>query len=400
MRVFFLPMVLLIMGCDDSHQSQPNTSITVASFNVSMEARNYVSGDNPEQLALGNQILMDHLATGEHPQIRNIAEIIQRTDPDIILLNEFDYIDSPQQGIQAFIRNYLNQPQHGSKAIDYPYVFYGPSNTGLPSTFDLDNNGVSERFGADALGFGLYPGHYAMVLLSKYPIVNADIRTFQRFLWSDMPDALKPVNPEDNTPFYTEREWHNLRLSSKSHWDIPVNVDGKVIRILASHPTPPVFDGPEDRNGRRNHDEIRFWLDYITPDKAAYIYDDRGVYGGIDPEASFVIVGDLNASPDRENETKSVITELLASEQVNNRFVPSSEAGKANRTDNDYAQYHTATWAARVDYVIPSTSLQVSDGGVFWPSVDDPLYRLVKDRASSSDHRLVWLTLSLAASER
>ena len=29
-------------------------------------------------------------------------------------------------------------------------------------------------------------------------------------------------------------------------------------------PTPPAFDGEEDRNGRRNHDEIRFWVDYVS----------------------------------------------------------------------------------------------------------------------------------------
>ena len=386
---------VLTLGCNATQENRPNQNITVASFNVSMEAGNYVTSENKEDIALGTQVLMKQLADGNNQQIRNIAEIIQRTAPDIILLNEFDFIDSPKHGIQAFISNYLNQSQNGSPAIDYPYVFYGPSNTGLPSVFDFDNNGKRDRFGADAQGYGLYTGQYGMVLLSKFPIVNKDVRTFQRFLWTDMPGAMKPINPDNGEPFYSEWEWDNLRLSSKSHWDIPINVNGKILKVLASHPTPPVFDGAEDRNGKRNHDEIRFWLDYITPNKGNYIYDDRGVYGGLDQDASFVILGDQNASPDRVNETKSVITELLESDHTNNNFAPQSEAGKKNRPDNPYAKHHTASWAARADYAIPSEDLAINRGGVFWPTEDDSLYRLVKDRASSSDHRLVWLELSL-----
>ncbi|TDF39277.1 endonuclease/exonuclease/phosphatase family protein [Alteromonadaceae bacterium M269] len=387
--------ILLLSACSTTAKELSNHPITVATFNVSMEARNYVDEDNQGETLQGSQLLMKHLADGNHPQISNIAEIIQRTKPDIILLNEFDFIDNPKHGIRAFIDNYLSKANNGSEPINYPYFFYAQSNTGLPTSFDLDNNGKAENFGADAQGFGLYTGHYGMVLLSKYPIVNKDIRTFQRFLWSDMLGALKPITPENKEPFYNDWEWENLRLSSKSHWDIPVDVNGEIIRVLASHPTPPVFDGPEDRNGKRNHDEIRFWLDYITPQKSTYIYDDRGIYGGLNPGARFVILGDQNASPDRVNDTKPVISELLASSEVNNQFTPQSEAGKLNRPDNPYGKYHTASWGARADYVIPSKHFTVINGGVFWPTEEDKLYRLVKDRASSSDHRLVWLQLAL-----
>ena len=56
-----------------------------------------------------------------------------------------------------------------------------------------------------------------------------------------------------------------FRLSSKSHWDVPIRIGRETVHFLVSHPTPPVFDGPEDRNGTRNHDEIRFWADYVGP---------------------------------------------------------------------------------------------------------------------------------------
>ncbi len=80
--------------------------------------------------------------------------------PDVILLNEFDYIKDPNQGVLQFIKGYLAKDQDGSKAIDYPYYYYGTVNTGQPSPYDLDNNGIAGKFGADAWGFGLYPGQY------------------------------------------------------------------------------------------------------------------------------------------------------------------------------------------------------------------------------------------------
>lgn len=357
-----------------------------------MEASNYIEG---KEIAKGPRILMDLLATGNHPQINNIAEIIQRSRPDVILLNEFDYIDNPKLGVQAFIDNYLAKPHGDAKPINYPYVYLAPSNTGLPTPFDLDNNGKANRFGADAHGFGLYYGQYGMVLLSRYPIDYGNVRTFAQFRWSDMPGAIKPIHPESKKPYYDQQEWLSLRLSSKSHWDVPVKVNGKTIHVLASHPTPPVFDGIEDHNGARNHDEVRFWLDYIQPDKADYIYDDNSVFGGLSGDKHFVIMGDQNAAANGGNARKEAITALLTSPLVDQAFIPQSVGGKENKPDVEGSEFHTSGWGMRVDYVIPSHQLKVTDGGVFWPAKGDELHRLVKDRKSSSDHRLVWLELIL-----
>ena len=58
-----------------------------------------------------------------------------------------------------------------------------------------------------------------MVLLSKYPIVEEDVRTFQNFLWQDMPNALLPDDPTTPEPndYYSPEELAEFRLSSKSH---------------------------------------------------------------------------------------------------------------------------------------------------------------------------------------
>ena len=150
-------------------------TLKVATFNVSMESTNY----NALGLAPSAKVLQQVLSNGENQQVKNIAEIIQRVNPDILLLNEFDYIADQSVGIDNFIKHYLNVSQAGQKAVDYGYVYTNTVNTGEPTNFDLDNNGKKEQYGGDAYGYGLYPGQYGMVVLSKYPIQQANTRTFK-----------------------------------------------------------------------------------------------------------------------------------------------------------------------------------------------------------------------------
>lgn len=367
--------------------------IRVATFNVSMEGGNYVGkGVTPS----GHE-LPAALSNSDHPQISNIAEIIQRVRPDILLLNEFDYHADPARGVKPFLERYLQQSRAGTKAIDYPYFYQGPVNTGVDSGMDLDRDGKASGTGNDAFGFGLYPGQYGMLLFSRYPIDLEAIRSFQLFKWKDMPgNLMADMRGADGELWYPEDVQKQLRLSSKSHWDIPVRINGKSLHILASHPTPPVFDGPEDRNGRRNHDEIRFWTDYIeSGEKAAYIYDDTGVSGGLGNDR-FVVVGDLNASMEEGDARREGITALLGHEKVRRGLLPTSDGGRANRADSTFGPTHTASWGMRADYVIPSKAgWRVIDAGVFWPAPEDPLRRLVNKRSSSSDHRLVWMDLEI-----
>lgn len=374
----------------------PPNHLTIATFNVSMEADNYLP--RGEQ---GNaDVLKSVLANGEHPQVKNIAAIIQRVRPDVLFLNEFDYIEDPKLGVEAFIKNYLNRAQTGSEAIDYPYYYYSTVNTGQPSPFDMDNDGKATGVGADAWGYGFYPGQYGMVLLSKYPIDHANLRTFQHFKWQDMPNHL-PTLKADGLPWYDNAAWQQFPLSSKSHWDIPLRVHNTVIHILASHPTPPVFDGPENRNGKRNHDEIRLWTDYLTPEHASYIYDDKGKKGGLASDKRFVIVGDLNASAAGEGDALLTgIKALISHPAVNATKIPTSLGGAEHSPDREHAASHTAAWRMRADYVLPSKyGFNILDSGVFWPAKAEPDHHLVGTRGASSDHRLVWLRLAIVERE-
>ena len=215
--------------------------------------------------------LVSDLSTSDNLQAQKVAEIIQRNAPDILLLNEFDY-DEAGEGLRLFQENYLSQSQNGAPPAIYPYVFAAPSNTGIASGHDLDRDGVTRTspgdraYGGDAFGYGEFPGQYGMAILSKYPIDEASVRSFQKFRWIDMPGALLPDDPETPEPndWYDASALQEFRLSSKSHWDVPIIIDEDVVHILAAHPTPPGFDGVEDRNGKRNYDEIRLLVDYLT----------------------------------------------------------------------------------------------------------------------------------------
>jgi endonuclease/exonuclease/phosphatase family metal-dependent hydrolase len=383
----FLIFILTVFSMSSNSQS-----IRIATFNASMEATNYAKQG---QLVKGNE-LSKHLHNGQHLQIKNIAEIIQRLRPDIVLLNEFDYSNQSATDAQNFIMHYLKKSQNNNEPIDYPYFYTAPVNTGVDSGLDLDKDGIASGTKGDAFGFGFFPGHYGMLVLSKYPIQFEKIRRFQHFLWKDMPDNLMAtIKDENGKPYYSLQAQQIFRLSSKSHWDIPIKVDNQTIHLLASHPTPPVFDGPENRNGKRNHDEIRFWTDYLSgSEQSAYIYDDNQKRGGFKGE-HFVIAGDLNASPVEGDGIKRGIQGLLEHSLVNDSIVAQSEGGSVHTPDNPHSAQHTAEWAMRADYVLPSTSLNVTGSGVFWPKPDEPLFRLIKDRQSSSDHRLVWVDIAV-----
>ena len=325
-------------------EQQP-TSVRVATFNASLNR------------ATEGQLAAD--LSGENAQARAVADVIAENAPDILLVNEFDY---SSEAVELFRENYLDGV--------YPHSFTAPVNTGVDSGLDLDSDG-SLGGPNDAYGFGVFPGQYGMLVLSKYPISVEGVRTFQDFLWKDMPDSLLPRE------YYGEAA-DALRLSSKSHWDVPIEVNGKTLHVLASHPTPPTFDGPEDRNGKRNHDEIRLTADYI--DGAEYLYDDNGVRGGLAEGESFVVLGDQNSDPIDGDSVDGAIAQLLDHPRVQDPAPTSVSYG----TDTaDFAD--PVPGDLRVDYVLPSSELTVTGSAVYWPA----------DAEHPSDHRLVWVDLEI-----
>ncbi len=370
-------MALTAMSTDP-----PSETVRIATFNIWELGANKL-----------NQV--DEHGNGTNPQLRKAAEIIQRVRPDVLLINEIDF-DEKGENAARFQQRYLGVAQEGQEPIRYPHVFVAPVNTGVPSGLDLDHDGSAGGPG-DALGFGKYSGQYGMALLSRFPLDAGAARTFQKLLWKDMPGNLMPDGAAGKPQWYKPEEVAILRLSSKSHWDVPVKIGDTVLHVLAAHPTPPVFDGPEDRNGRRAFDEVRLWADYLTGGKAAdYIVDDRGGRGGLPAAACFVILGDLNADPAKGERVdgRAPIDLLLKHPRVQDPE-PRSEGSLTDAKDYPGDKSARTSSFGRLDYVLPCRELKVKKAGVFWPKPSDPLHRLVTKPDASSDHRLVWIDLVL-----
>ena len=354
------------------------TTIRIATFNVSLYGRK--AGE-----------IRQRLSDTDDSQARRIACIVQSVRPDILLVNELDY-ESDSGPAKLLAKNYFAVSQSDPlgnplAAIEYPHWYSAPSNTGIDSKLDLNHDGKLAT-GNDAWGYGVYPGQYSMAVYSRFPIETSEIRTFQRLLWSRLPDASRPVDPKTKTPYHPDPTWNQLRLSSKNHIDVPIRVGQKTIHVLASHPTPPVFDGPEDRNGARNHDEIQFWVHYLnnSADSRQWLVDDSNRGGGLDPQASFVVMGDLNSDPVDGSSRRQAIQSLLTHHRTND-LQPRTDGSESTEKTADFGR----NGLMRVDYVLPSNNLDTTGSGVFWPAKSDPRHRWV----SASDHRLVWIEVEL-----
>ncbi|HET8903782.1 MAG TPA: endonuclease/exonuclease/phosphatase family protein [Saccharospirillum sp.] len=334
-------------------------TIRVATYNVALNRPG--AGD-----------LIAELTSGPSAQLSSLMQVMADVDADIWVINELDY-DPDHQALAAF------QKRLGEAGMDFPYRYAAPVNTGVPSGRDLVKQDPTHPQ-ETPFGFGDFPGQYGMAVLSAFPLRIEQCRTFQHFLWRDMPSALLPVNP-DGPAFYSQEDLAVLRLSSKSHWDLPVELPTGVCHLLVSHPTPPAFDGPERRNVCRNHDEIRFWVDYINGE--SYMTDDEGLSGGLAPGQPFIVAGDLNASPTGGDSQPDAIRNLVSHPAIQ-PLRPLSARG------DDL----TARWRLRADYVLPSTHLPVLDTGVFWPKPGSPLSQSVE---RASDHRPVWLNINADA---
>lgn len=367
-------------------------TLRVATFNVAFARA------RPAQLAAD-------LAAG-HPQVQRVSKIIQHIRPDILLLNEFDHdgVKKDDQHLTFFCEHYLGS---GSEAIDYPYRYMVPTNTGLLAPLSLQGHAVA-RLPQDGLGFGAFHGQYAMAVVSRYPLLLEQLRSFRHFLWQDMPNACLPTTAAG--PYYQDDMLDILPLSSKNHLDLPVQLpQGRVIHLLAAHPAPPIDEGVERRNSCRNHDELRLWHDYIGVHRADYLVDDVGVSGGLDTDKDFIIVGDLNADPQDGDGFRSAIQGLLNAPQLNRevalgRLRPASRGGFSLRGKGAHRgspRFWTHQQGLRLDYVLPSASLTAVSSGVYWPQPHQLHAEWFWNkngwpaRKQSSDHRLVWVDIRL-----
>ena len=291
----------LLSGCNDDTEYvnvQPK-EVKIATYNLSFDRATFEALVSEMQIEPAQQTVLvtayldgsiaaeDKTTAEKVIQIRNVAAIIQKNRPDVLMMAEYnnDGTGENKAALEGFQKNYLSVAQSingaGGEAnlepIEYPYAESYSTNTGLLSEFDLDNNGTAGQMPGDAWGFGMYHGQYAFALMSKYKIDTANTRTFQAFKWKDMEGAKIPTiticDGSQKIPdgmkcgdeWYSAEEWDQVRLSSKNHVDAPIIIPTRngeeVVHLLMSHPTPPVFD--PGKNKAQNAAEVEFWHHYI-----------------------------------------------------------------------------------------------------------------------------------------
>ena len=297
----------------------------------------------------GPGLLLRDILKGDDPQVLAVLDILTDVNADILALQGIDY-DFNLQALTALVAA-LN-----ARGIVYPFVYAGTPNSGLMTTLDLDGDGRLGGAG-DAQGYGRFYGQGSMAVLSRYPVDQARVRDYSTLLWQDVPDALLPETAAG--PFPSQAALDVQRLSSKGHWALPVKhpVFGE-ITVMTFHASPPVFDGPEDRNGKRNHDEVMFWRHYLN---GAF---DRA------PPKGFVLLGDANLDPAKGDGRSEAIRALLDDP----------------RLQDPLPEIPTVSWAQvgnlRVDYVLPSADWRITGAAVHPPT---PI---------ASRHQLVWVDLT------
>ncbi|MCB2092948.1 MAG: endonuclease/exonuclease/phosphatase family protein [Rhodobacteraceae bacterium] len=341
--------------------------IRVATFNADMSRQ-------------GPGLLLRDILSGTDAQTIAVVDVISRIAPDILLLNGFDY-DLNMVALQA-LAGALER-----RGNPYPHLFARRPNTGLATGLDLDGDGRAGGPG-DAQGFGRFAGEGGMAVLSRLPIDQAAAQDYSEFLWKDLPESLIDGARLSSGALAAQR------LSTTAHWTVPVALpNGGRLTLLAYHASPPVFDGPEDRNGRRSHDETAFWLHLLDGDLAWPA-----------PRAPFVILGDANLDPVDGDGRHAAMISLLADPRLQDPAPRSRGAAEAARQGGVNAlnggdpALDTVDWPEdpgpgnlRVDYVLPSADLTVLDAGVWWPEE----VALAVAAAKASRHKLVWVDIDL-----
>ncbi|MGQ7786403.1 endonuclease/exonuclease/phosphatase family protein [Nesterenkonia sp. K-15-9-6] len=341
------------------------------------------------------ETVLETLRGGHSPAARTVARTAHLNAPDILVLTGTTH-DSDGR-----IADTLNARYLAPAGLDLPYVYTAPTNSGIDSGTDLDGDG---RIGGpgDALGYGEFPGQHGMVVYSAYPILEDEVRTFQDFLWQDMPDNSLPQAD------YSDLDKSVLRLSATSLWDVPVEIgdDGETLHVIANSQTPE--QEARSFDDVRAADERRFIEDYVSadPQGGAYIYDDVGEAGALEPDSSFVVVGEPGAGPgdsapaeaepedDRDlplldsPAVQDPLPEAVTDQPLNAR------AGDDTDTDEHATRAVEGEPDRRVSLVLPDAEAEVSDSGIFWPAEGEFGFDLVDPAGNAVlADRLVWVDL-------
>lgn len=292
-----------------------------------------------ELSAKGPGVLLRDIRRGT-PRIAAAAQAIAKLDADILVLGGVDY-DHAQATLTA-----LAGTATAAGAPEYPHLFARRPNTGMDTGLDMDGDGRMGR-ARDMQGFATFAGQGGMAVLSRWPVTL--IADHSARLWRDMPDSLLIDAKGRRGAAATGADVQ--RMSTTVHWELRVTPPGAApLTLMILHATPPVFDGPEDRNGRRNADEALFFLHRLD-----------GAFGP-PPGEPFVILGTFNLDPDAGDGHRAVMRQVLSDPRL------ADPPALAGRPTADFPS--PGPGAMRVDYILPSGSLTITGAARLTPGAD------------------------------
>lgn len=327
----------------------------------------------------GPGIMLQHLLRGDDDQIEDGIQVLARLNADIVLLTDFDY-DLDGAAVSAL------KDRLGRLGVIYADALALRPNTGIKTWLDMNHDG---QFSGprDAQAYGRFAGQAGMAILSRFPIDRSHILDMTAVLWKDLPGA-------DLPPDMTEQEKLLQRLSNAGHYVVPIAYSpGMTLNLMAYSATSPLFDGPEDRNGRRNADETNLWLHFLKGDLPQSPLSKAPFRKPMGP---FVLLGQPNLDPWHGEGRPEALRALLASPYVRDTK-PRNAGARDDPGRAGDASFHTALVGKsgkgmRLDVVLPARGIRVLSSGVYWPADSDPFASRI---AAASRHRPVWVAIRL-----
>lgn len=278
----------------------PGPQLRVATLDVNLSA------ELPGELAT-------QLSGGQDPRAQQAATAIGQSHADVLLLTDFD---ADEQALRIFNDEYLRQAQPDTAESDYPYRYVGPSNKGVPSGADLDQDKIVGG-AADAWGRGEFPGQGSMVLLSKHPIDQERIKTVTELRWADMPDSAIAEAKLSETVVSA------MPVMESGLWDIPVQVAGQEIRVIAVR-----VDRDQDNAHYaqpRRGDQLNVIGDWVAA--ADYLRSDNGAKPPTD--GAYVVLGELGQGTAQNSSVDRLLEKIGVAEQgvhdESNYILPDNE---------------------------------------------------------------------------
>ena len=325
---------------------------------------------NVELQRSGPGLLLRDIARGDDPQIAAVVAVLARLDADIVVLTNLDH--DPALHALSALEDRVRQAGH-----PYPHLYAPRPNSGQPTGFDVDGDGQTHR-PVDAQSWGRFPGQGGMAVLSRLPLQAGAAQDFTGFLWADLPLANLPPGMDPGLAAIQ-------RLPSHSHVILPVLLPGnRPLSLMIWHASPPVFDGADDRNGRRNADEAAFWRHLL-----------EGRLPLPPPNPPFILMGSANLDPmdgdGRPESLQALLHHPALADPAPRGTHARQEPGHRGDPAQDTALF-PETGGLRLEYVLPSRDLRVTGSGVLWPPAADPLTATLQ---AASRHYPVWLDVSL-----